>query len=380
MRYKILALAPILLLATPPAVFGQEMSPIVIKTGKPVPSVVRSGEPLKITYRAEYIDLVLIEEDQILQPGNTAGQFEAIKLEVVTLPHIDDEKLGIIHIQEFTYTFRIIKPEKGLKKVPSFDFVWVEKKAGTTKDNAKQTAELQKIPTDEVSIGYISSSSGIKPPPIDIRDEMIFSSPSRTGTQLRWFGYGLIGLLSLLALGVVVFWTGVGQSKPQQASGKTAGENPEAQMVVEVVPNLSPKKARKKFLQALRLMQANTQLAHEEGIGLETEVYNLLREYVLAEFSESPVKASASDTPNELYTRLVNLGEKQRKEAGSKYSAALRLSKKMENYYADMESRSSVYLPRVLHEIGELVNIVEDLSWKSRMWKALRKKIGARNA
>lgn len=372
MRYKLLVLAFILLLATPSLVFGQETSPIVIRTGKPTPSVVRSGEPFKVTYRAEYVDLVLVMEEHI-QPGNISmgeSGFELTNLEVVTFPNQDDDKLGVIHVQEFTYTFRIIKPEKGAKKIPPFDFIWVEKKAGTTKDNTKQTAELQKISTDEVGIGYISSV--IKPPPIDIRDEMVFSLPNWTGTELRRLAYGTITVFSLLALGVVVAWMGVGRSKAQKASEKTAGESPEAQAVIEVVPGISPKKARKKFLRELSKLK----IQWDDLDKFEKDLYTLLWLFILAELSEGPVRASASDTPNELYARLSNLGEKQRKEVGSRYSIILGLSKKLRNYYEDIESGSTVYLSEPLVEIKELMGAVENLNWKRRIWKTLKKRIG----
>ena len=372
MRYKILGLAPILLLATP--VFAQEMSPIIIKTGKPVPSVVKSGESFKVTYRAEYIDSVLIMEEHIQPESISADQFVATKLEVITLPSQDDNKLGVIHIQEFTYTFRIIKPEKGLKKIPAFNFIWVEKKAGTTKDETKQTGELQNIPTDEVGVGYISSV--IRPPSVNIRDEINFPFFKYNGETLRNTGYatGIVSFLLLLI--VIVAWVHFGKTKEAKAGEKTAGETAGTSAVAEVVPNILPKKARKKFLRGLNQLKIQS-----DDLGkFEKELYTLLRPFILAELSEGSVKASTSDTPNELYTRLLNLEEKPKRGMGRKYLTILSLSKKLRNYYEDMESGKTVYLSDPLTEINWLFNAVEDLSWKKRAWKALQKHVGGNNA
>jgi len=58
---KLLAVGLVILIATWAST--QEMSPIVVETGDPVPSVVRTGELFTVTYRAKYTDAVLIVEE-----------------------------------------------------------------------------------------------------------------------------------------------------------------------------------------------------------------------------------------------------------------------------------------------------------------------------
>ncbi|MDP3697896.1 MAG: hypothetical protein Q8R55_07915 [Candidatus Taylorbacteria bacterium] len=374
MRYKLLALAAALFIGTP--AFAQEMSPIVIETGQPVPSVVRSGESFRVTYRAKFYDQVLIVEGQ-MQPENIVAEpFEAIKLEVLSLPDHGDDSSGIIHIRDFVYTFRIIKPEKGDKKIPPFNFFWVIKKAGTTEDNAKEQNELKEIPTEEVGVRYVYSP--VKPPPLNIRDEINFPLFKWNGETLRNYGYATAIISFLLSLIIMVVWAHFGKTKVEKVSEKNAGETSESQAVVEVVPNIFPKRARKKLLRELKLLQGEIRTADEEDLmETEKELCILLREYVLAELSGSSVSASTSDTPNELYTRLLNLEERQKREIGKKYSTILDLSEKLRNYYKDIES--GTVSVSYLADIPQIINVVEGLSWKRRVWKALRKRIGGKN-
>lgn len=389
MRYKLLAFASILLLANSPPIFGQEMSPIVIKTGKPVPSVVRSGEPFKVVYRAEYLDSILIIEEKI-QPDNiSVDQFEAIKLEVITLPLQNDEKLGIIHVQEFIYTFRIIKPEKGAKIIPSFDFVWVEKKAGTTATDAKEINELKKIPTDEVEIGYVTSIPEKPPdrkiPTLDIRDDIVFSLPQWKGSELRRNAYLVIGFSSLLfILTLALFFY---QPKAKEKDKKT-DESTVPQTEDVTVPLVSAKTTRKRFLLEIKALGNSVQKMSEKPNDgklkeLGKDLYSLISSLLLAELSLGPVKASASQTPKELQARLANLNAEQKKKMGAKFGVMLSLADRSRNYYDEIQSGRLTYFQSqsvVLAAINSIVDDVESLSFWHRARKNLTGRRGTRNA
>ena len=103
MRYKLLVCVFVLLVATP--VLSQEFSPIVVETGKPVPSVVKSGEPFKVTYRAKFFDTVLIYEEQ-MQPDNLAlEKIEVIGLEVDKNPF--DRNTDLFNLKKSRVCFKI---------------------------------------------------------------------------------------------------------------------------------------------------------------------------------------------------------------------------------------------------------------------------------
>lgn len=360
-----MALAAILLIGTP--LFAQEMSPIVIETGQPTPSVVRSGEYFRVTYRAKFYDQVLIVEEQ-MQPENIVAEpFEVVKLEILPLPDHGDDNTGVIHIRDFVYTFRIIKPEKGDKKIPSFNFIWIVKKAGTTEDGAKEENELKEIPTEEVGVRY--AYSPVKPPPLNIRDEINFPSMKWAGAEFRQYGYAIIASSFLLSLVVMVLWVRSGHSKKEKASEKNSGEIT-AGVVAEVFPSVLPKKARKKFLRELKRLLRSKDL-DKPSQELEKRVYALLRELILVELSGTPVKASTSDSPRDLAKRLLDLEAKLKKAMDSKYNVLSCLVGKLKNYYEDMESGQLAHFMEPRSEVQTLINIVEAQASRERFINVL---------
>ncbi len=371
MRYKIVAFIAVLLIGTP--VFAQETSPIIIKTGRPTPSVVRTGELFKVAYQAQFYDEVFILEEQ-MQPENIIAEpFEVINLEIVSLPDHGDDSTGIIHIKDFVYTFRIIKPEKGDKKIPPFNFIWVVKKAGIIEANAKEGNEPQEIPTEEVGVRYVYSP--IKPPPLSIRDKMNFPSFKYSGATLRNYSYRTIAGSLLVSLFVIFVWVCSGIIKARKADKKILDETATG-FVFEVVPSVTLKKARRRFLRDLKklLKIKDIDVPSPE---LEKRVYCLLRELILVELSGIPIKASTSDTPNELYNRLKALGAKDREAMGLKYRVFTGLTFKLKNYYEDMESGPDPKSGRLTHfteprsEIQSLINTVKGEAFVKRLGKTL---------
>src|SRR3989344_3495259 len=248
MRYKFLWGVFVLLIATP--VLAQEFSPIVVETGKPTPSVVKSGEPFKITYRAKFFDTVIISEEQ-MQPENIAlDKIEVIGLEIAK-ERVNNDTLGFINVWDFTYTLRIIQPQKAVYKISSFNFIWIEKKAGVTVEETKDKEKTREKPTDEVGINYVSSI--VKPPPLDIRDGITFVSPVADGVVWRRWAYGVIGFASLLVIIIVFRFAKYHKTQQSQEAGQEVDvETAEDEVAVSVEPILSPKQARKKFLRELK--------------------------------------------------------------------------------------------------------------------------------
>ena len=338
MRYKLLFCAFILLVATP--AIAQEFSPIVIETGKPTPSVVKSGEPFKITYRAKFFDTVLIYEEQ-MQPDSLAlDKIEVTGLEIAK-ERVSNDTLGFVNVWDFTYTFRIIQPEKGVYKIPSFNFIWVEKKAGVTVEETREKEKLKEMATDEVGIGYVSSI--VKPPPLDIRDEIVFISPIADGVVLRRWAYAILGIASLLVV-IIVFrfarQSRVGQSR--EAGPETVVETTEDE-IVNAEPILSPQQARKKFLRELKKPQ------EESGLDLVEKLRFLVRSLLLAEL-QGTIRDSMSE--NQIYAKLNGLDAKQKKQVGSKYAVMIDLARRLKSYQEDIDLRRCSLNP--VQEVAEL--------------------------
>lgn len=365
MRYKLLRCVFVLLIATP--VLATEFSPIVVKTGKPTPSVLRTGEPFQITYRAEFFDTVLIKEED-MQPGSLAlEKIEVISLQVNKNPFERSENysLGFVNVWEFTYTFRIIQPEKDVYKIPSFNFIWVEKKAGVTADEAKEKEKPREMPTDEVGVGYVSSvrpaDKPVKPPPLDIRDEQKFVSPIADGAVLRKWAYGVIGTASLLTM-IIIFrfarYSKIRQS-PESSKDEAGAETMESEVMVNMEPILLPKQARKKFLKDLKKLQNEAQ---SPTLELEKKIRLSVRLLLLSEL-QGMIRASMSE--NEIYAKLNGLEPKHKNQVGSKYAVMMDLSRRMRTYQEDIDSGKCFLDPGI--EIAELRAMVYGLKLRKRI-------------
>lgn len=365
MRYKLLLCAFVLLIATPMA--AQEFSPIVVETGKPTPSVVKSGEPFKITYRARFFDTVVISEEE-MQPDNIVlDKVEVIGLEIKK-ERVSNDTLGYINVWDFTYTFRIIQPEKGVKKIPSFNFIWVEKKAGVTVEETKDKEKPREMPTEEIGVNYVSSI--VKPPPLDIRDEINFVSPITSGAILRRWAYGLMVTAFLMVLIVIFRFARYSKNRrTQEAERESDAEVLEDSVVGNTEPVLSPKQARKKFLKELKELrmkdlQIETQLS---PIDLEKKYRIIVRNLLLAELRGTIWNSMSA---NEIYTKLRELGIKQKKQIGWKYAIMLELARRVKSYQEDVDSNR--FSLNFFAEIDELKALVSYLNFYKRVLHLFR--------
>lgn len=329
MRYKFLACAFLLLISTP--FFGQESSPIVIETGKSNPSVVKSGEPFKITYRAKFVDTVLIDEKQMQSSNLALEKIEVIDLKIEPKKREYNDSLGYVNVWDFTYTFMIIQSEKDLYKIPPFNFIWFEKIAGVSDEETREREKPREFLTDEVGIGYISTvnpaNKTIKPPPLDIRDEIIFSSPVGSGLVLRRWAYGVIGT-ALLFSGLIIlrFPRNLKARKSQEISGESVADIVETGSIADVEQIIPPKQARKRFLAELEKMGDGGQL---------NKIRFLVRMLLLSEL-RGIIKNSM--TENEIYAKLNDLDAKQKKQVGSKYQTMFYLARLLKNYQENIDS------------------------------------------
>ncbi len=125
---------------------GQEPPPLTVETLKPVPTVVKSGEPFLQAYRVRFPDLIgegrelIVLEDRMAPENVTVNPFEAISVDVVK------RRVGDEHIWDFAYTLRLVNPTKETYLVPSLSFFWLIRDLGETIEDA----EVRLINTDEV--------------------------------------------------------------------------------------------------------------------------------------------------------------------------------------------------------------------------------------
>lgn len=367
MRYKLLLCVFLLLIATP--VLVQELSPIVVETGKPIPSVVRSGEPFKITYRAKFLDTVVVSEEQ-MHPDNLAlGKIEVIGLAIVK-ERMSNDALGFINVWDFTYVFRIIQPEKGGYKVPSFNFIWVEKRAGVTIEETRNKEKPREFPTEEVGIGYVSSV--VKPPLLDIRDEINFVSHVFSPFAFRLAAYIAIGIASLLLIVIVFKFTQDYKIRQTQDTNweESDPEIVEYGVISNIEPVLTPRQARKKFLKELKKLRGEAQ---NPTLDLEKKIRLSVRWLLLAEL-RGTIRASMSE--NEIYAKLSKLDIKQKKKMKSKYEYVVNLAQILRGYREKIDSGTC--LPDLRIEINDLEVLVSGLKFYKRVLSFVKRLVRAR--
>ncbi len=349
MRYKKLSLALVILLATPSNFSAQELSPIIVYTGKPTPSVVKTGEVFRVNYRVEFLNTVLIYEEQMKPDSLALDKVEAVGLQV-NKTSLQDDKLGSKNVWDFVYTFRIIDPEKGEKKIPPFNFLWHEKRAGMTDEQAREKESPKEFPTEEVIVTYVSSI--VTPPPLDIRDEINFEPFGFSGQKLRQFGYSTLGLSVVVTFMIVVSFL---RSPKSKSIRKLKQEIVLAEGGVFTDPidwSLTPEQARKNFLEQLyRCRDVNS---------LRLKVRTLL----FIELLDMGVPVSSSDTPRDILNRLSALEPSQKNRMGNNFFWLKNLTAKFDSYNKDWESRT--LLTDLEKESSELTDLVRNIVHKSR--------------
>jgi uncharacterized protein YnzC (UPF0291/DUF896 family) len=359
-------------------VYAQEMSPIIVETGLPTPSTVRSGEPFSITYRVKYTDIVIILEEQmkfnnlVLVSGaknnaslqNVSGDAEVLNLDISKVTRLGSEEDGFINIQDFTYTFRIINEIKGPKIIPSFNFIWVEKRAGMTKEEAKQKQELKEFPTDEVGIMYVSTI--VAPPSLNIRDQFYFKDFKSFSTIMLGLGYGNIFSCFLIGLVLLVKFFNKSEIKTNTIEKEQEADTENSKLFSEIIFIPFAKKARKDLLKELkRLIKLNRVYLTDSE---KEKIRFLLRTLILAELRDD-VKASMSNT--EIYDYLNNLDNKQIKKLGQKYTLLKNLVLRAKEYEesfgfrVDSETNIKDELNQIINDVKKLAKSGLIKCWKS---------------
>lgn len=383
MRYKLLGLVAVLLISTPPAIFSQQMSPIIVETGPPVPSVVKSGEPFRITYKVKYTDAVVVLEDYmrldslaLVAPESeekpdaknvSAAKAEVLNVEIGEVVRDGSDEKGFINVQNFIYTFIIIG-DHGEYKVPSFDFVWVEKEAGATVAEVKEARELQKFPTDEAGVVYVSTI--VRPPTPFIREGIRFDSLAVFAQRAPMLAYGVIMFFSAIAFVVVVrFFRQPAVPESETAADDIGTEDPPA--AYEGTPVLPARKARRKFLRELKMLERKVNTSSFSGKETVENLYSLVRTLILSELAQGPVRAYDSDSPSRICKQLESFSDKQKKQLGRKYGVSIELAGRLKNYYENIESGAGGF-ENPEKEIRSLKSVVENIDLRMRVSSKVR--------
>lgn len=353
----------LLLLLVPDLVFAQEMSPIVVHTGKPVPSTVRTGEIFRVTYRAEFYDNVIIV-DSDMEKENVSGvvsPFEVVDLVIANLPDRGDSDTGIIHVRDYTYSFRIIHPEKGDKKLPTFNFIWVEKQAGVLEADAIDLGQKREMTTDEIGIRYVSSP--VKPPAMGIRDRISFTMPIWPADTVRRLGYGIVVALAALLFVNVNLWLRSSKYRNNIVREKDMAKTGISGSVSELV--ISASYARRELVNGLNLLLKDESVI-TPSVEMEKKVHKLLLSYLLVMFRDLPVNLTSANTPTEMIKELESVGSNK---IGAMFKGLSQLSAVLVNLDDDIELNANTRFANQVYGINSIIKIANSAPFRGRIYR-----------
>ncbi len=289
----------------------EEASLVRIETLEVEPTVVKTGDPIRQTYRVRFPDLIddgqeiLILEDRMVPETLPVHPFEGLALDV-RKRQVDDE-----HIWDFHYTFRLIAPEKSTYVLPGFSFYYLLRDLGEDVEDA----EVRQVDGGANLIRYVTTLTDT--PLLDIRDTIELGTFGARATVFRALAWALAPIPLVIWLVLLVRQA----RKPKVVSEAKRKEDEELEQLeaqIPIPPSIwQARRNLRRHVQELALLRPA-----ENGAVLQDVRRNLIihgREYLQAELPELHV----GDTPKEIGSYVARLEDGPRKEALSWMTARL---------------------------------------------------------
>ena len=327
-----------------------EASLVQIETLEVEPTVVKTGDPIRQTYRVRFPDLIaegqeiLILEDRMVPETLPVHPFEGLALDV-RKRQVDDE-----HIWDFHYTFRLIAPEKSTYVLPGFSFYYLLRDLGEDVEDA----EVRQLDSGANLVRYVTTLTDT--PLLDIRDTIELGAFGTRATAFRVLAWALSPLPLLVWLVLLVRQA----RKPRQVSEAKRKEDEELEQLEAQIP-VPPSiwQARRSLLRHVREL-ARLRPA-ENGAVLQDVRRNLIihgREYLQAELPELHV----GDTPKEIGSYVAGLKDGPRKDALSWMTARL------VDYQSSLEHDSTAPIADPAREARAFEDSLTRLRPHIRLW------------
>ncbi len=196
---------------------AEAVLPLIVETGKPVPTVVRTAEFVTITYTVKRIDMstrghdmevMILEKESFGFQG--LGDFDVAKMEVSKEIHRDGPPA--MFYKTYTFTLRIIDPKKGEYKIPPIKVLWIYKQTGISEEDGEYK-ETKPFVTKERTVRY--DSSIVKEGDFNIRDELIFPDINR-----NYIYFWIMSLVTaFIGLGGLIYVLSEAQPRREKKEG-----------------------------------------------------------------------------------------------------------------------------------------------------------------
>ena len=336
--------------------FGQEPLPLVVETLKPVPTVVKTGEPFVQVYRVRFPDLIGEGKEVIVLEDRMAPESVAVRPFEVTVLDVAKRRDGDEHIWDFAYTFRIVNPTKGIYLLPSVSFYWLLRDLG----EAIEEAEVQLVTTDEVFVSYVTTVT--TDPVLDIRDAIELGSFSTEATLLRAMAWTIAPLP--LVVWLVMFIRLI--RRPKVAGQVSAKPEEELESLQAAYLQLPVGLARRQLRQHLKVLGALDHGHEQDGqalLGLERSLVVSFKDLLRAELPE----LNPGDTPRDMKAYI-----ERRVNEGSRKDALMTLASRMVFYQGGLEKGTPSPVEDAGLEARRLEQAVTQLRPHRRVWARLK--------
>ena len=280
-----------------------ETQPIMVETLEIEPTVVKTGDLIKQTYRLRFPDLInagreiIILEDRMVPENLPIHPFEAVSLEI-RKSQIDSE-----YIWDFVYDMRLVAPEKAVYVVPAFSFYYLVRDLGEDIEDA----EIQQVDGGQSLVRYVTTMNDV--PMLNIRDTIELGEFSGRAALFRTIAWTVAPLPLLVWVVLLVRLA----RRPKIISLEAAKEAEELEKIEAQIP-VPPSiwEARRNFRGQLTFLRAT----QESGSGdvtsdMERGLVLASRDYLRAELPD----LNSGDTAKDVLAHIDGLGDGARKDA-----------------------------------------------------------------
>jgi hypothetical protein len=273
------------LVAAPAHVAAQQTPEtlVAVETLPPEPTVLTSGDAVKMTYRLRFPDLtdqgkeIVVLEDRMAAGALLVPPFEAVDLAV------ERRRAGAEHVWDFTYRLRLINAEKSNYTVPPIAISWLVHDFGEELEDA----EVRQIETAAAVVRYVSTVTDIGR--LDIRDTISLGEYRAVAATWRIVAW-VVSPLPLLAW--ILYVGRLARRRPVADRREIAADDDRE---TELPVTLSVAAARRQLRPRIEALRAPAADDLTSPVA-ERDLVIGLRDYLHAELPE----LNAGDTPREI--------------------------------------------------------------------------------
>lgn len=324
-------------------------TPVAVETLPPEPTVLTSGDAVKMTYRLRFPDLtdqgkeIVVLEDRMTAEALLVPPFEAVDLAV------DRRSAGGEHVWDFTYRLRLINAEKATYTVPPIAIYWLVHDFGEDLEHA----EVRQIDTAPAFIRYVTTVTDTGR--LDIRDTISLGEYRTAAATWRIIAW-VVSPLPLLAW--VLYVGRLSRRRPAAARREIAADNDQSAAPPETLSVAAARRQLRRRIAALRDPDPDDRVS--EAVARHLVIG--LREYLHAELPE----LNPGDTAREI-RQYVEAG----RPSSPRREALLVLATQLADYQRRLEQGLTVPAADRSGDAAALDAALDSLRGHLQVWRRI---------